>query len=385
MVLLDADGQFDDAGAIAGVRAVAVGGFRGREAQVGVVRLGGIRHAPPATRETIDLAATLRIVRLARKEPLRNGRDRRIDQVIRQDHGKRLFTDDALRHQDGVPEAEGQLLAHVTEGDLRDPLHIPEEILLALGGQDVLKLDGPVEVILNGILSTTGDHDDVLDAGLKRLFHRVLDHRLVHDGKHLFRLDLRGGQKPGPEAGDRKDRFSDLHTITHLSRPLSAIARASLETIEPLCESQYGPAKKDLTTFSKFLKFAPAFCRTRTWNSTRCPYRTEWFRSRWCVRPRGKIQAPRGFFVPKRSAQGFSSPGTLSRKGGKAVRVNGKVKWFNDAKGYGFIERPDGDDVFVHYTAITGTGFRSLTEGQEVEFDIVDGPKGKQAANVTKA
>jgi CspA family cold shock protein len=67
------------------------------------------------------------------------------------------------------------------------------------------------------------------------------------------------------------------------------------------------------------------------------------------------------------------------------VRLSGKVKWFNDAKGYGFIERPDGDDVFVHYTAIEGTGFRSLSEGQEVEFEVVDGPKGKQAANVVKA
>jgi CspA family cold shock protein len=66
------------------------------------------------------------------------------------------------------------------------------------------------------------------------------------------------------------------------------------------------------------------------------------------------------------------------------VRLTGKVKWFNDAKGYGFIERPDGDDVFVHYSAIQGTGFRSLSEGQEVEFEVVDGPKGKQAANVTK-
>jgi CspA family cold shock protein len=66
------------------------------------------------------------------------------------------------------------------------------------------------------------------------------------------------------------------------------------------------------------------------------------------------------------------------------VRLTGKVKWFNDAKGYGFIERPDGDDVFVHYTAIQGTGFRSLSEGQEVEFEVVDGPKGKQAANVSK-
>ena len=66
------------------------------------------------------------------------------------------------------------------------------------------------------------------------------------------------------------------------------------------------------------------------------------------------------------------------------MRYTGKVKWFNDAKGYGFIERPDGPDVFVHYSAIQQDGFKTLTEGQEVEFDVVDGPKGKQAANVTK-
>ena len=64
--------------------------------------------------------------------------------------------------------------------------------------------------------------------------------------------------------------------------------------------------------------------------------------------------------------------------------LTGKVKWFTDSKGYGFIERPDGDDVFVHYSAIHGSGFRTLTEGQEVEFEVVDGPKGKQAANVVK-
>jgi CspA family cold shock protein len=62
----------------------------------------------------------------------------------------------------------------------------------------------------------------------------------------------------------------------------------------------------------------------------------------------------------------------------------GTVKWFNDAKGYGFIERPDGDDVFVHYSAIQGGGFKSLSEGDSLEFDVVEGPKGKQAANVTK-
>ena len=65
------------------------------------------------------------------------------------------------------------------------------------------------------------------------------------------------------------------------------------------------------------------------------------------------------------------------------MRVQGTVKWFNDAKGYGFFERQDGADVFVHYSAIQGAGFRSLTEGQTVEFDVVEGPKGKQAANVT--
>ena len=66
-------------------------------------------------------------------------------------------------------------------------------------------------------------------------------------------------------------------------------------------------------------------------------------------------------------------------------RVTGTVKWFNDAKGYGFIAREDGDDVFVHYSAITGAGFRSLNEGQAVEFEVVDGPKGKQAAKVSRA
>jgi CspA family cold shock protein len=63
---------------------------------------------------------------------------------------------------------------------------------------------------------------------------------------------------------------------------------------------------------------------------------------------------------------------------------NGRVKWFNDAKGYGFIERDDGDDVFVHHSAIQSEGFRTLSEGQEVEFEIVQGPKGPQAANVVK-
>jgi cold shock protein len=65
--------------------------------------------------------------------------------------------------------------------------------------------------------------------------------------------------------------------------------------------------------------------------------------------------------------------------------VNGTVKWFNDSKGFGFLEQENGEDVFVHFSAITGDGFKSLTEGDSVTFEIVKGPKGLQAANVSRA
>jgi CspA family cold shock protein len=92
---------------------------------------------------------------------------------------------------------------------------------------------------------------------------------------------------------------------------------------------------------------------------------------------------PTVFFWP-------APPGLKSNKGikhYKELRVmvfNGTVKWFNEAKGYGFIRREDGPDLFVHYTNIVGSGFRTLKEDDKVEFEVSEGPKGLQAINVTK-
>jgi CspA family cold shock protein len=71
-------------------------------------------------------------------------------------------------------------------------------------------------------------------------------------------------------------------------------------------------------------------------------------------------------------------------KGGSKAMQKGKVKWFSNQKGYGFITPESGKDVFVHHTAIQGEGYKTLEEGQEVEFEVTQGPKGEQAVNVTK-
>ena len=79
----------------------------------------------------------------------------------------------------------------------------------------------------------------------------------------------------------------------------------------------------------------------------------------------------------------FHTPGfVIAQEVYVVLRSKGRVKWFNERRGYGFIEQTDGDDLFVHYSAIQTPGFKTLEEGQEVEFDIIEGPKGLQAANV---
>jgi CspA family cold shock protein len=74
----------------------------------------------------------------------------------------------------------------------------------------------------------------------------------------------------------------------------------------------------------------------------------------------------------------------ILEKEGNVLTAKGVVKWFDTKKGYGFIEQTGGDDVFVHYSGITGDGFKSLRAGEEVEFEIATGPKGPQATNVIK-
>ena len=92
---------------------------------------------------------------------------------------------------------------------------------------------------------------------------------------------------------------------------------------------------------------------------------------------RERRASPRG--APRNNA-----PHVVVRPTLEGERVQGAVKWFNETKGFGFIQSDGGEDVFVHFSSISGDGFRTLTEGDRVEFDVAEGPKGKQATNVVK-
>ena len=90
-----------------------------------------------------------------------------------------------------------------------------------------------------------------------------------------------------------------------------------------------------------------------------------------------------GFRPPQINAKDGSSSNTKQNKV-VIFLAKGTVKWFNDAKGFGFVRMDDGKEVFVHYSAIVDKGFKSLAEGDTISFDVVEGPKGPQAANVVK-
>jgi cold shock protein len=125
-------------------------------------------------------------------------------------------------------------------------------------------------------------------------------------------------------------------------------------------------------------------CYYPIWKVARA-FRTEVVRPRPELNRSGRIARP---VLPEQHAAGERHTQLifltlLKEANPMSEQITGTVKWFNNTKGYGFIEREDGPDVFVHYSAIQAVGFRSLEEGQRVEFTIEDGPKGPQAANVS--
>src|SRR2546428_442575 len=145
-------------------------------------------------------------------EELPHARFPRRDDVVAQEHGERLVAHERARTEDGVAQPERLLLAHVGHrGQLGDRLDLRELLHLAAVVQVVLQLEGGVEVVLDRTLAATGHDDDLREARRHRLLDDVLDHRLVDQRKHLFRLGLRRRQEPGAEPGGGEHGFANAH------------------------------------------------------------------------------------------------------------------------------------------------------------------------------
>ena len=142
------------------------------------------------------------------------GRRRAADDVVAQEDGEGLVTDQRARAEDGVTEPERLALAHVRDrGELGDGLDLGQLFRLAPVVQVVLELEGGVEVILDRPLAAAGHDDDFRETRGDRLLDDVLDHRLVDEGKHLFRLRLGRGKEASSEPSGREHRLAHLHEL----------------------------------------------------------------------------------------------------------------------------------------------------------------------------
>jgi hypothetical protein len=134
-----------------------------------------------------------------------------VDDVVAEQHRERLVAHVLGGAEHGVAEALRVALAHVVHGgQLAGFAHLGQPLGVVLGGQRLLELVGPVEVVLDGDLAPAGDHQHVVEAGRDGLLHDVLDGRLVDDGKHLLGRRLGSGQEPGTQAGGGDDRLGDV-------------------------------------------------------------------------------------------------------------------------------------------------------------------------------